>query len=84
VIGGRRPSAAEGRFLASLLLGYYQSRELLYAGKVGTGVRIRRVPQPRRGAEQSPYQSCSYFLCSMARLLSNEPHTLFMNLVHVA
>jgi bifunctional non-homologous end joining protein LigD len=41
VIGGRRPSAAEGRFLASLLLGYYQSRELLYAGKVGTGVRIR-------------------------------------------
>jgi bifunctional non-homologous end joining protein LigD len=37
VIGGWMASGAEGRSLRSLLLGYYKGRDLVFAGKVGTG-----------------------------------------------
>jgi ATP-dependent DNA ligase len=47
VIGGWRPSAAEGRFLASLLLGYYQGREL------SCSMRARSGPEYASGEYRS-------------------------------
>ena len=37
VIGGFTPPDGSRRYFGALLLGYYQGKDLLYAGKVGTG-----------------------------------------------
>jgi bifunctional non-homologous end joining protein LigD len=41
VVGGWAPSETTGRDLKSLLVGYYQGRELIFAGRVGTGFTVR-------------------------------------------
>ncbi len=45
VIGGFTPPEGSRRHFGALLLGYYQGRELLYAGKVGTGFDGRRLAE---------------------------------------
>jgi hypothetical protein len=42
---GRRPSTAPGRELGSVLVGYFDDRELHYAGKVGRGFGGREGSQ---------------------------------------
>src|SRR6266481_4183442 len=41
VVGGWTASDASGRDLKSLLVGYYKGRELIFAGRVGTGFSVR-------------------------------------------
>src|SRR5262249_1988757 len=41
VVGGWAVSETTGRDLKSLLVGYYEGRELIFAGRVGTGFTVR-------------------------------------------
>jgi bifunctional non-homologous end joining protein LigD len=41
VVGGWAVSETTGRDLKSLLVGYYNGRELIFAGRVGTGFTVR-------------------------------------------
>lgn len=45
VIGGYTPPDGARQYFGALLLGYYQGKELLYAGKVGTGFDARRLAE---------------------------------------
>jgi hypothetical protein len=67
VIGGWRPSTAEGRFLASLLLGYYQGRELSCSMRARSGPEYAsgEYRSRERGAEQSPIRAALIFFYAL-------------------
>jgi bifunctional non-homologous end joining protein LigD len=45
VIGGFTPPDGSRQYFGALLLGYYRGKELLYAGKVGTGFDVKRLAE---------------------------------------
>jgi bifunctional non-homologous end joining protein LigD len=45
VIGGYTPPDGARQYFGALLLGYYQGKELIYAGKVGTGFDVKRLAE---------------------------------------
>lgn len=45
VIGGYTPPEGAREYFGALLLGYYQGKELMYAGKVGTGFDVKRLAE---------------------------------------
>jgi bifunctional non-homologous end joining protein LigD len=45
VIGGYTPPDGARQYFGALLLGYYRGKELIYAGKVGTGFDVKRLAE---------------------------------------
>ena len=60
VIGGFTPPEGARRYFGALLLGYYEGKDLLYAGKVGTGFDENRLAEIHRQLAARSARTCPF------------------------
>jgi bifunctional non-homologous end joining protein LigD len=60
VIGGYTPPDGARRYFGALLLGYYRGKDLLYAGKVGTGFDESRLAEIHGALAARSAKSCPF------------------------
>src|SRR4051812_3638551 len=60
VIGGYTPPDGSRQYFGALLLGYYRGKELMYAGKVGTGFDVKRLAELHERMEARTRPTCPF------------------------
>lgn len=60
VIGGYTPPAGSRKNFGALLVGYYEGKRLLFAGKVGTGFNTKLLAQLHRKFAEESREDCPF------------------------
>ncbi len=60
VIGGYTPPAGARKYFGALLVGYYENKRLLFAGKVGTGFNTKSLASLHRRFEPEHRDDCPF------------------------
>ena len=60
VIGGYTPPGGSRKYFGALLVGYYQKKKLLFAGKVGTGFNAKSLAVLHKRFQQEKRSDCPF------------------------
>jgi len=60
VIGGFTPPGGSRKYFGALLVGYYEGKRLLFAGKVGTGFNARLLASLHQRFKQEERDDCPF------------------------